>query len=109
MNKFNAIVIMNEAMIQTLKDKNYNYEKNAKIQEYLQDEAIFFKLDKAMAFEILKNVGVRKEALEDVYSSLTEPNIFYDLLNRGKIKENDENIVIKYRTYNSNDLFKKNN
>lgn len=37
--------------------------------------------------------------MEDVYKKLISPDVFYDLLHRGKIKEDDENLIIKYKTY----------
>ena len=109
MNEFKVIVIMNEAMLKTLKDKNASYEENLKIQKYLEDEAFFFKTNKLDAYKILQNVGVRQESLEDVYKKLISPNMFYDLLNREKIKADDINLIIKYDTYNSDNLFKKRN
>ena len=109
MNEFKVIVVMNEAMLKTLKDTNADYEKNLKIQKYLEDEAFFFKITKSNAYKILETVGVRQESLEDVYKKLTSPNMFYDLLNKGKINASDVNLIVKYDTYNSNDLFKKKN
>lgn len=109
MDEFKVIVIMNEAMLKTLKDKNVNCDKNLKIQKLLEDETLFFKINKLSAYEILQNVGVKQESLDSVYSKLTSPDIFYNLLTAGKIKENDEDIIIKYPKYNSNNLFKKNN
>lgn len=107
MDEFKLILVMNEAMLKLLKDKNSNYEENLKIQKYLEDEAFFFKITKENAYKILKNVGVRNESLEDVYKKLTSPNMFYSLLNNGKLKADDNNLIIKYDSYNSDDLFKK--
>ena len=107
MDEFKVIVVMNEAMLKLLKDKNANCEENIKIQKYLEDEAFFFKITEENAYEILKNVGVREESLEDVYKKLISPNIFYNLINSGKINQNDDNLTIKYDRYNSEDLFKK--
>lgn len=107
MDEFKVIVVMNEAMLKLLKDKNANYEENLKIKKYLEDEAIFFKIDKLNAYKILKNVGVKQEQLENVYKKLTSENVFYDLLNRGKIKADDDTIIIKYNEYSPDDLFKK--
>lgn len=107
-DEFKVIVIMNEAMIKLLKDKNANYEKNLKIKKYLEDETIFFKINKLNAYKILQCVGVKKENIEAVYKKLISPNIFYDLLNKGKININDDSIIIKYNTYDYDDLFKKN-
>lgn len=108
MNEFKVIVVMNEAMLKTLKDKNANCEENLKIQKHLEDEAFFFKISKSEAYKVLQNVGVRQASLEDVYKKLTSPNIFYNLLNQGKIIATDVNLTIKYDTFNPDDLFKKN-
>ncbi len=107
-DEIKVIEIMNDAMIELLKDQNKNYEKNLKIKQYLKDEAIFFKINKTNAYKILENVGVKQEQLEIVYKKLTSPNVFYDLLHRGKIEANDENLVVKYKTYDK-ELFKKSN
>lgn len=109
MDEFKVIVVTNEAMLKLLKDKNNNYEENLKIKKILEDETIFFKIDKLKAQKILQNVGVRQENIEDVYKKLTSPSVFYDLLNKGKININDNNLVVKYNTYNPDDLFKKRN
>lgn len=109
MDEFKVIVVMNEAMLKLLKDKNFNYEENLKIKEYLEDETIFFKIDKVKAYNILQKVGIKQENLENVYKKLISPRVFYDLLHRGKIKADDDSIIIKYDLYNSDDLFKKRN
>ena len=109
MDEFKVIVVMNEAMLRFLKNKNANYEENLKIKKYLDDETIFFKISKEDAYKILQNVGVKQEMLESVYKKLIAPNVFYDLLNTGKIKADDDNIIIKYNVYSSDDLFKKRN
>ena len=107
MDEFKVIVVMNEAMLKLLKDKGDNYEENLKISKYLEDETIFFKIDKLHAYKILENVGVKQESMETVYKKLISPNIFYDLLNKGKIKADDDKLIVKYNPYNSDDLFKK--
>ena len=109
MSEFKVIVVMNEAMLKLLKDKNKDYNVNLKIRKKLQDEALFFKINRIEAIEILKNVGVKQENIENVYKKLVSPNEFYTLLNRGKININDTKLIIKYDTYNSDDLFKKKN
>ena len=108
MDEFKVIAVMNEAMLQLLKSKNANYEKNLKIKNYLNDEAFFFKINKLNAIKILKNVGVKQEKLEEVYKKLTSLDVFNDLHNKGKIKLNDNNLVVKYKIYDRDDLFKKN-
>ena len=99
MDEFKVISIMNEATKEVLKDKNENYERNLQIEEFLKDEAFFFKIDKLNAYEILKDVGVRKEQLETVYNKLISQKVFYDLLYKGKIDVNDKNLIVKYKIY----------
>lgn len=99
MNEFKVIQVMNEAKIEILKDKEEKYLLNQKIQEYLKDEAFFFKIDKTNAYKILQEVGVKKDLIEEVYQKLIDQTIFYDLLNKGKIKSNDQSIIIKYDSY----------
>lgn len=109
MDEFKVIIVMNEAMLKLLKDKNANYEENLKIQKHLEDETFFFKITKENAYKLLKSVGVRQESLENVYQKLICPNMFYKLVSAGKINPNDGNLIIKYDTYNPDNLFKKNN
>ena len=99
MDEFKVISVMNEAMLELLKDKNANYEKNVQIKQYLEDEALFFKINKSEAYEILQNVGVKQEQLEKVYKKLISQNVFYDLLHKGKINANDKSLIIKYDIY----------
>ncbi|MFQ9822728.1 MAG: hypothetical protein ACLSD2_00560 [Clostridia bacterium] len=99
MNELRIIDVMNEAMLKVLKEKNADYEKNLMIKNLLKDEAVFFKIDKSKAYEILKNVGVKQEQLENVYKKLISSDVFYDLLNRKIIKKDDKNILIKYTIY----------
>lgn len=107
MDEFKVIVVMNKAMLKLLEDKDANYEKNMKIKKYLEDEAFFFKINKLRAYEVLQNVGVKQDNIEKVYKNLTSPNVFYDLLNKGKINIDDDNIIVKYNMYSSEELFKK--
>ena len=99
MNEFKIIVIMNEAMIKFLKEKNMDCSLNEKIQKKLQDEALFFKISKINAHKILKAVGVKEENFEKVYKKLTSSDIFYELVQKGKVVYNDENLIIKYNDY----------
>lgn len=70
MNEFSVITIMNEATINVLKSKKVDCSINLKI----------------------------KEQLENTYKKLVSQKIFYELLNKGKIKEDDNNIIIRYAT-----------
>ncbi len=106
-NKFKVIEVMNNAMIELLKEKNKNYDINLEIQQNLKDEGYFFKIEKARAFEVLKNVGVKEEKLNNVYKELTDSDVYYDLVRRGKINSDDDSLVVKYKKYIPGELFKK--
>ena len=99
MNEFKVIEVMNRAKIEVLKDKKEDYSLNQKIQEYLKDETLFFRINKEKAYKILKTIGVKKELLEEVYKKLINQDVYYDLLNRGKIKDDDESVIVKYKVY----------
>ena len=109
MNEFMIIDVMNEAMIRTLKSKNENCDINLKIKELLKDEALFFKINKENSYKILNKVGVKQDQLENVYKKLISVNAYRNLLDKGKIKEDDDSVLIKYDVTNYNDLFKKKN
>ena len=96
MDEFEVIVIMNEAKIRSLKDKNENYNNNLLIKKYLKHRNCFFKINKSMAQKILLTVGVNKEQIDNVYEKLTCKSVFFDLLNKGVINENDQELVINY-------------
>ena len=104
LNEFKVVVVMNEAMIRMLRTKNKDCSVNIQIKELLKDEAIFFKIKKSKALEILKNIGVREEQYESVYKKLISSNIYYDLLRKKIINENDDSLLIKYEI---KDLFNK--
>ena len=99
MNEFKVIEVMNRARIEVLKDKKEDYSLNEKIQEYLKDETFFFRINKEKACKILQVVGIKKESLEEVYQKLINQEVYYELLNSGKIKADDENLIIKYKEY----------
>ena len=101
MNEFKVIEVMNRARIEVLKEKKEDYSLNQKIQEYLKDETLFFRINKEKAYKILQTIGVKKELLEEVYKKLINQDVYYDLLNRGKIKDGDESVIVKYKVYRS--------
>lgn len=96
MDEFKVISIMNQATINVLKNRNRDCTQNLKIQEYLKDETLFFKINKENALKILKKVGVKNEMLERVYHNLIAPNVFYELEKRGKLNKEDKNLIVKY-------------
>ncbi len=96
MDEFKVIKIMNSAMIKTLKDKNESYEKNSIVEKYLKYENCFFKMDKKTAYDILLVVGVNLQELENVYKKLTSEKKFFELLSRGIIKADEDDLVVNY-------------
>ena len=99
MNEFKVIEVMNRARIEVLKDKKEDYSLNEKIQKYLKDESLFFRISKEKASKILQVVGIKKESLEEVYQKLINQEVYYELLNSGKIEADDESLIVKYKKY----------
>ena len=96
MDKFVIIKIMNEAMLRLKMSKNEDCEKNEKIKEFLEDEALFFKIKKEIDKKVLTNVGVKEEKLEETYQKLIEKNMYDNLIRKGIIDPKDDNLIVKY-------------
>lgn len=96
MDKFVVIKVMNEATLRLKMSKNENYEENKKIKEFLEDEALFFKIKKETALKVLISVGVNKDNLEETYQKLIEKNVYNNLIQKGKIDPKDPNLKVKY-------------
>ncbi len=95
MDEFIVIKVMNEAMLRLKKNKNEDYKKNEELKKYLEDEALFFRIKKAYAIEILNIVGVAEDKLEETYQKLTNKEMYDRLIKNGKINSSDD-LVIKY-------------
>ncbi len=95
MDEFIVIKVMNEAMLKLKKNKNEDCKKNEELKKYLEDEALFFKIKKIYAIEILNTVGVAEDKLEETYQKLIKKEIYDKLIKNGKIDSFD-NLVIKY-------------
>ncbi len=61
MNEFKVIEVMNRAKIEVLKDKKEDYSLNQKIQEYLKDETLFFRINKEKAYKNFTNNRSKKK------------------------------------------------
>ena len=96
--------IMNDTKLDYLKQIGKSGKRNEIIKEILEDEACFFKIEEENAMIILKEIGVDKDCLIKVYKELISSDNYYKLINEKKINPNDEEIIIKYRLYNS-DIF----
>ena len=108
MTQLDEIRIMNDTMINYLKKLGINAKKNETIKKIFEDDACFFKMNKTDAILILNEVGI-KENIEEIYSNLISHDTFYDLYNNKKIDDADPELVIKYKIFNYNNLFSKNN
>lgn len=108
MTQLNEIKIMNDTMIIYLKKLGINYQRNEIIKKIFADDACFFKMSKEDAFLILNEVGI-KDNIEEVYERLISSDVYYDLYKKGKINENNDELVIKYKIYDTENLFKNKN
>lgn len=95
MDEFIVIKVMNEAMLKLKKNKNEDCKKNEELKKYLEDEALFFKIKKVYAIEILNSVGVAEDKLEEIYQKLINKKMYDKLVKNGKINSLD-NLTIKY-------------
>lgn len=108
MIQIDLIQIMNNVRINYLKKMNLEITRNEIISKILEDKACFFKINKHDAFIILKDIGIKEDELNYIYDKLISKNEYYELKQRGIIDENDDELVIKYKEYNSEDLFNNN-
>lgn len=108
MTQLDEIRIMNDTMINYLKKLGINAKRNETIKKIFEDDACFFKMNKTDAILILNEVGI-KENIEEIYSNLISHDTFYDLYNNKKIDDADPELVIKYKIFNYDNLFSKNN
>lgn len=107
MTQLNEVKIMNDTMILYLRKLGMNYKRNEIIKKILEDEACFFKMNKKDAYVILNDVGIQNENIDNVYSKLTSSDLYYDLYKHGKIDENNDELVVRYKIYDMDHLFKK--
>lgn len=108
MTQLNEIKIMNDTMIIYLKKLGINCQRNEIIKKIFADDACFFKMSKDDAFLILNEVGI-KDNIEEIYEKLISSDVYYDLYKKGKIDENDNELVIKYEIYDTENLFRNKN
>lgn len=108
MTQLNEIKIMNDTMIIYLKKLGINYQRNEIIKKIFADDACFFKMSKEDAFLILNEVGI-KDNIEEIYAKLISSDLYYDLYKKGKISKDNDDLVIKYKIYDTEDLFKNKN
>ena len=90
---------MNETNIDYKIKNKEDYNINLEIRDILKDEAIFFKITKQRAYQLLEKLEIKKEKINTVYEELISKKVFYNLLYNKKIDINDNNLLIKYPTY----------
>ena len=109
MTNIQQVKLMNETTILYLKKLGKSTKRNEIVNNILEDEACFFKINKNDAYIILKDIGVSESNLDEVYSELISKNNYYDLQNRGIINKNSEDIIIRYNENESVTFYNKKN
>ena len=97
-NVFECINIMNETNIDYKIKNQKDCSINIKIRNLLKDEAIFFKITRQKAYQLLEILEIKKEKINIVYEELISKRNFYNLLYNKKIDINDRALLIKYPT-----------
>ena len=93
------IRLMNDTMILYLKKMGKSSKRNEIINNILNDDSCFFKMNKEDAHIILEDIGIEKDKINLIYSNLISSDNYYKLQKEGKINENDEDIILKYKSY----------
>lgn len=106
MTQLNELKLINDSNILYLKKLNRSYKINEIIKNILKDEACFFKMNENDAYIILKDIGILSDQIDSIYQNLISSDEFYRLFKEKKLDLNDEEILIKYPTYNTDNLFK---
>ena len=98
-NVFECINIINETNIDYKIKNKKDYNIDIEIRNILKDEAIFFKITKQRAYQLLKELKLKKKKIHKVYEELISEKNFYNLLYNKKIDINDNDLLIKYPIY----------
>lgn len=98
-NIFECINIMNETNIDYKIENKKDYSVDIEIRNMLKDEAIFFKITKKRAYQLLEALEIKKEKINKIYEELISEKVFYNLLYNKKIDINNKDLLIKYPIY----------
>lgn len=96
MKEIEIVKIMNKA---TKYLKNENGENTGiydRIENYLENEAFFYMLNKEDAIKLLITVGVHEKSLMNTYDKLVNKETYDDLISRNVISQDDEKVLIKF-------------
>ena len=107
MTQLNELRLINDSTILYLKTIKRSCKRNEIIKNILDDESCFFKMNKDDAYIVLKDIGVSEEQLDSTYQNLISTDEFYRLYENSKIDLEDDEVLIKYPIYNTDDIFKK--
>ena len=106
MTQLSELRLINDSNILYLKKINRSYKRNEIIKNILNDETCFFKMHKKDAYMILQDIGILDNQIDNIYQKLISSDEFYNLYKCKKIDLNDEEILIKYPIYNTDELVK---
>lgn len=106
MTQLSELRLINDSNILYLKKINRSYKRNEIIKNILNDETCFFKMNKNDAYIILHDIGILDEQIDKVYQKLISFDEFYKLYKCKKIDLNNEEILIKYPIYDTDELLK---
>lgn len=106
MDKLNELRIINDSNITYLKKLNLDYQKYDIIQNILKDDACFFKITQEEAYILLKDLGIVDSEMDNIYKELISNKYFNNLVASNIIDINDNDLVISYPSYGSDNLFK---
>lgn len=69
---------LNEKLINNYRDDPVNLEKQKLIKEILNEDKFIFKIDIETAYQVLRDLTIKEEDLEKVYSELIDIDNYVD-------------------------------
>lgn len=94
MNKY--LKLMNQTTIECNKKQNIDCKNNEIVSKILEDEACFFKLNKADALKVLRVCGVSEDAAQQTYAEMTSFGAFRALVDAELVDVSDPQLKFAY-------------
>lgn len=69
---------LNEKLINNYQDDHVNLEKQKLIKEILNEDKFIFKIDIETAYQVLRDLTIKEENLEKVYTELIDIDNYVD-------------------------------
>lgn len=69
---------LNEKLINNYQDDHVNLEKQKLIKEILNEDKFIFKIDIETAYQVLRDLTIKEEDLEKVYTELIDIDNYVD-------------------------------